>query len=125
MSELNMCRKTIDKVKKEIVELVSNRMSETIDSIILYGSCARGDYEEDSDMDIALIVKCNREETQKYLDIMADIATEMAIKYFTIVNFTCLPIEEYMQKKQWYPYFRNIDREGEVLYGTRLLSDVG
>ena len=55
--------------------------------IILYGSCARGDYTEDSDIDIA------------------------------VVNFVCLPYEEYIDKNDWYDYFRNIKQEGRVLYG--------
>ena len=41
----------------------------------------------------------------------------LAMKYFQVVNFVCLPYAEFMQKKSWYLYFRNIESEGEVLYG--------
>ena len=52
--------KTIDIVKKEAANLAFELMQDDLVEVILYGSCARGDYTEDSDVDIALITKCNR-----------------------------------------------------------------
>ena len=43
------------------------------------------------------------------------------MKYFAVVNFVCLPYEEYIDKNDWYDYFRNIKQEGRVLYGWRIL----
>ncbi len=56
-------------------------------------------------------------EGKKYDDGLDMIATRLAMKYFAIVNFVCLPYEEYTEKKVWYAYFRNIENEGEILYG--------
>lgn len=39
------------------------------------------------------------------------------MKYYQVVNFACLPYDEYIEKKAWYPYFSNIEKEGQVLYG--------
>ena len=65
-----------------------------------------------------MLVKCdNRMATKAYNDILADVATQLAMKYFAIVNFVCIPYEEFLSKKEWYAYFRNIEMEGEVLYG--------
>ena len=47
--------------------------------IILYGSCARGDYTEDSDIDIALLLKSDRLKAKKYGSVLANIATELAL----------------------------------------------
>lgn len=107
----------IDVVKSESTYLVHELMQEDLVEIVLYGSCARGDYTEDSDIDIALMTRSDRLEAKKYDEKLAAIATELAIKYFTIVNFVCLPYKEFEEKKTWYPYFRNIAVEGEVLYG--------
>ncbi len=117
MYDLLLDEKTIDIVKKEATNLASELLKEDLVEVILYGSCARGDYTEDSDVDIALITKCDRLEAKKYDEALAGIATELAMKYFAIVNFVCLPYGEFMEKKAWYAYFRNIDLEGEVLYG--------
>lgn len=83
----------------------------------MYGSCSRGDFSEDSDIDIALLTACNRIEVEKYNDSLAEISTEFAERYLAIVNFVCLPEKEYEEKKEWYPYYKNIEMEGEVLFG--------
>ena len=117
MNELVLDEKIINIVKSEVVKMTSELMKDDLVEVILYGSCARGDYTEDSDIDIALITKSGRMEAKEYTEALASIATTLAMKYFVVVNFVCLPYEEFMEKKTWYAYFRNIEREGEVLYG--------
>ena len=107
----------INEVKEECTSLVRDLLKDDLVEVVLYGSCARGDYTEDSDIDIVLLTKVNRLEAKKYEDDLASIATEMAMKHFAIVNFVCLPFDEFEEKKTWYPYFMNIAEEGEVLYG--------
>ncbi len=97
--------------------LARSLMGSDLKAVVLYGSCARGDYTKDSDVDIALLTGCNRLETKKYDNDLDSIATQLAMKYFAAVNFVCLPQDEFLEKKAWYGYFQNIDREGEVLYG--------
>ncbi len=117
MPELALNSKKIACIKQEATEMDQRLLKEELLRVILYGSCARGDYSEDSDVDIALITKCSRMESQKFNSGLADIATELAMKYFAVVNFVCLPDDEFQEKKDWYAYFRNIDIEGDVLYG--------
>lgn len=115
--ELHLNQDMIDKINKEAVLLVCDTLGCDVKRIILYGSCSRGDFSDDSDIDIALLVMCDRTGTNKYNDILAGIATKLAAKYLAIVNFVCLPEKEFEEKKRWYPYFENINREGKVLYG--------
>lgn len=114
---LDMQIEKINSVKKETVDLICKAMGPDVSKIILYGSCARGDYTADSDIDIALLVKCDRIEAKRYTAVLAEIATKLAMKYFVVTNFVCLPDKEYEEKKSWYPYFKSIAMEGEVLYG--------
>lgn len=95
---------------------VRDIMKTDLVEIILYGSCARGDYTQESDIDIALLTRCYRLEVKKYGDDLAHIATKIAMKYFAVVNFECLPYEEFEEKKAWYAYFKNIESEGEVVF---------
>lgn len=116
-NQLVLSHETIEIVKHEAIEMVKMLMGSDLTEGILYGSCARGDYGDDSDIDIALLVKCSRMEAKKYDDALAEISAELAMKYFAIVNFVSLPYDEFVEKRTWYGYFRNIDIEGEVLYG--------
>lgn len=117
MSEIVLNDAVIKKVKEEAADMVKTAIGKDLVKIVLYGSCARGDYTQDSDIDIALIMACDRLEAQKYNEIIAEISMQLAMKYFSVVNFVCLPYVEFVKKKSRYSYFRNIDSEGEVLYG--------
>lgn len=117
MDDLALTNEIISAVKEEAFHYVYKLMGSDLIKMILYGSCARGDYTEDSDIDIALITKCDRMKVKKYDDGLDMIATSLAMKYYAIVNFVCLPYDEFMEKRTWYGYFQNIEREGEVLYG--------
>ena len=79
----------INEVKEECTSLVRDLLKEDLVEVVLYGSCARGDYTEDSDIDIALLTKSDRLEVKKYENALATIATEIAMKHFAIVNFVC------------------------------------
>jgi predicted nucleotidyltransferase len=117
MHELALDSMTIEFVKNDVVDVLKELIKDDLVEVILYGSCARGDYNEDSDIDIALITKSGRLESKRYYDGLSSIATNLAMKYLAVVNFVCIPYDEYMEKKGWYAYFKNIDTEGEVLYG--------
>lgn len=116
MEQLALSADIIEKVKEEITEMIKAVMGEDLKKVVLYGSCARGDYTWDSDIDIALITACDRLEVKKYNGKIAEISMRLAMKYFAVVNFVCLPYAEFSQKKSWYLYFQNIDLEGETLY---------
>ncbi len=107
----------ITNIKTEVPDLVCSLMGRDIIKIVLYGSCSRGDFTDDSDIDIALFTRCGRQEVKKYNTAIASLSTDFAMKYLSIVNFVCLPYTEFLEKKGWYPYFKNIDVEGEILYG--------
>ena len=49
----------------------------------------RGDYSDYSDIDIVLLTKCDREESEQYTDILIDIVTELAMKHFVVINALC------------------------------------
>lgn len=112
MEELVLNQNTIECIKIEAIQSVKKLMGNDLKEIILYGSCARGDFTADSDIDIALITAGDRMSIKKYDDGLAAIATELAMRYFAIVNFVCLPEAEYLEKKTWYAYFKNIAKGG-------------
>lgn len=109
----------IVEVSTESARLAKEAMEEDAEAIVLYGSCARGENTENSDVDIAILTKCDRVEAKKYSDKLSDISANIMAKYFEVVNFVCLPLSEYLEKKAWYPLFMNIEKDGIFVYGRR------
>jgi predicted nucleotidyltransferase len=113
--------KTLSKSKiADILNDVSRLLSENLEDDMLecrlYGSCARGDYSEESDIDILVLTRCNRIEMKKYNHILGCISADICIKYEEVVNFLCVPYEEYYKKRTWYGLFQNIERDGEIVW---------
>ncbi|MDE6844235.1 MAG: nucleotidyltransferase domain-containing protein [Lachnospiraceae bacterium] len=107
----------IEKIKIEVPDMIRAFMEKDLVKMILYGSCARGDFKKHSDVDIALLTRGSRTDSWKYNDRIDEVATELALEYFAIVNFVLLPYDEFEEKKNWYGYFKNIETEGVKLYG--------
>lgn len=115
--DFKMNSKVIRSAEEKLLYMLPGIMDKDLSSIILFGSCARGDYTNDSDIDIALLMNCSREESKKYNNALAQVAAEVAVDDFAVVNFCCIPREEFYEKAGWYAFFQNIQREGKVLYG--------
>ena len=86
-------KELIENVTIEFVQMIRESMGEDIMQCRLFGSCARGDFHDFSDMDIVILTKCNRKESEKYTDILMDIVTELAMKYFVVINALCIPFK--------------------------------
>ena len=111
-----MNQEVIERVMNTTIKQIPAIMHDDVRAIIMYGSCARGDYTEDSDIDVAILTDSNRFEAKKYSDELDDLATQIGLATFAIVNYVCLPYQEFEEKKEWYPFFMNIEKDGVLLY---------
>lgn len=111
-----MCTETqLSRITKAMVECYRVVYGDDIVEIVLYGSYARGDYAEDSDIDIAAVVHGSREELQEKLKAVWDVSAELGVENDIIVSPTVIPYEEFMKYKQILPYYRNIAEEGQKI----------
>lgn len=114
---LFLTNELIETIAKESAILLKEMIGDDLVKVILYGSCARGDYTEDSDIDIAVLLKGDRDSIKKYRDIFTKVSSELSIKYIQVINFADLPYKEFEERKSVYSYFKNIDKEGIIYYG--------
>lgn len=103
-----------DEMREELVQGLTDILGNNISMIILYGSVARGDATEESDVDIAIVVRSQMDDGTKrrFLSWAAD----MDIRYERV--FSIVDIQESNMKK-WedvLPFYRNVKKEGIVLW---------
>lgn len=111
-----MCTKNeLQKILQTIVQAYRDIYQENISEIYLYGSYARGDYTNDSDIDIVAIVKGSRPKLQQQLKQIWDISSDLELEYGVIVSPTVIPYAEFEDYKKILPYYSNIAREGVKL----------
>jgi predicted nucleotidyltransferase len=95
---------------KELKVSLKRLLGDLLVRFVLYGSRARGDYEAESDIDVAIIVKgLTRELKNQILDKVAEIEFE----YLTPLSTLVLSEEEFeLLKKRERRIALDIEREG-------------
>ena len=110
-------------MEKSMQQMIENYISALqkiygshLKQIILYGSYARGDYTEQSDVDLMILV--DLPETQ--LEVGADALSELGFYYNVAYDIWVMPIvkniNHFRYWNQAYPFYANVVKEGVVLY---------
>lgn len=83
----------------------------------LYGSYARGDYHEESDIDILLAVNLDAERIAKYRNSVAAITSDLSLKHDITISVTIKPLEQFQKYANVLPFYKNVMKEG-IRYGS-------
>lgn len=101
----------LESYREAIVQILGNRLKR----IILYGSYARGDFRQDSDLDIMILTDIQPGETGSYSDRIYDVTYDFEVQYGMEINPSIQNIQIYEQWKSVYPFFMNIEKEGVAI----------
>ena len=88
---------------------------DSLKSGYLYGSYARGDYDEESDVDILLTVDRDNDAIRAYNKSIAKIDSDLSLTHNVTVSVTLKPLEQFNRFAEISPFYRNVIREG-ILY---------
>ena len=104
-------RNIIYRFSQELRRILGDKLT----MIIVYGSYARGDFRENSDIDIMILVKMSDEEIRLVKNDIYDLAFEFEIN--TGIEFSPI-IKNEDQYEYWIdtlPFYRNVRDEGVVI----------
>jgi len=102
----------------ELAELLHKVYGKHLKTVILYGSVARGTDTDDSDIDIMVLVNVDAEELRKYEERLSDVSTDISLKYLKVFSIIDISYQEYQTWRQISPFYRNVSKEGVVLYSA-------
>lgn len=90
-------------------------LGNTLDSVIVYGSYARGDYSELSDIDVMILVTLTEEKIKKIADAVSDMAFEYLIRFGVDISPVIANVDHFNYWVDNLPYYRSVREEGVKL----------
>jgi len=107
----------INQIIEEFVNGVQKILGKNLKKIILYGSYARGDYNESSDIDIMILTDLEGKELKKYRDKIYDYSYDIEEKNNFHIDLSPLVknIDKFNYWLEALPFYMNVEKEGVVL----------
>lgn len=110
-----MCNKTqLDEIITKIVEFSKETFGEKFNNVILYGSYARGDYDDESDIDIMIMVDMSREELTLYRNFVNNFCTDLDMQYNVLLSSKLQSKPFFEAWKNTIPFYQNVERDGVI-----------
>ena len=107
----------IEKIINEFVSGTKKILGSRLKKIILYGSYARGDYHEGSDVDIMILTDLADEEIVKYRKEIIYLAYDLEANHD--FDITLSPLLKNIDKFNYWleamPFYSNVQKEGVIL----------
>ena len=104
-NQLNTITTTVAAHAKEIL---NNRLV----SVILYGSYARGDYDDESDIDIMIIADIPADECWRCNVRLIEKLTDLELENDIVISTHVVQADNFNQFKTALPFYRNVTKEG-------------
>ena len=110
----------LDTIVNEISKRVQEVLGDKLKKIILYGSYARGDYEEYSDIDIMVLADIREDDEDERMDIrnkMVRISSDLGLEYDVLISIIVKNHDFFYSWIDVLPFYRNVLKDGILLYG--------
>ena len=101
----------IYKFSQEVKRILGGKLTK----VIVYGSYARGDYQNHSDIDIMILVKMSDEEIRSVKNDIYDLAFDVEMSTGVELSPVIKNEEQYEYWVDTLPFYRNIRDEGIVV----------
>lgn len=108
-----MCsRENLNIILKETYCGLEKIFEGKLEGVILYGSYARGDYNNESDIDIMALVDLEKNELAKYRRITSEFANDIDLKYDVLLSIKLQDKFTFEKYRDALPYYMNVIKEG-------------
>lgn len=108
-----MCTENqIKDLLRDVADSSKDIFKEALHSVILYGSYARGDYDNGSDVDIMILVDISESELRSFRKQIDSLCGSLLYEYGVVVSITEKDTTTYNRYVDILPFYQNIKKEG-------------
>ena len=107
----------IDTLLWDLEKRLKNIYGEKLKKILLYGSYARGDNDEESDLDVMVLLDMDEKEIKRQHDKVLDVVVDLTTRYGIVLSVIENNYDYFYDWVDVLPFFASIEREGVDIYG--------
>lgn len=107
-----------DSTLKEFVGDLQSLYGDALQSVVLYGSYARGDFRAGSDVDLLVLLNLTNEEIRQKEDALCELIYQFEVKKDVEISPVTLSMADYKKWKHVHEFLKNVQQDGVTLYGT-------
>ncbi len=108
----------LEAVNQVVIDLMKRHYGERLDKIVLFGSYARGDFHEDSDVDYLVLL--DKENVSPFKEIAATSAVRNAYYLETFISISTVVVSSSQFAVSDQPFFREVRKDGKLIYEREL-----
>lgn len=108
-----------NQIAADLVEESKHILQRDEFKVFLYGSYARGDNHEESDIDFAILVYLPNEEFITKDKLFSKLESRLSLKYNATISIFLKNKDIFEKWLPVLPFYQNIDREGVQLYAGK------
>ena len=117
IKQINIGNKKVYRMIEDVERSIREVFKSKLKKIIIFGSYARGDYDDESDIDFMVLVE-NRD-LKKFEDIILDIEVDLSIKYGKLPSIFIYNADDYYSDIDVIDLLKNIESEGIEFYAAQ------
>ncbi len=103
----------LENILSDFKQAMSHIYGDQLASVILYGSYARGDYNADSDIDLAVVLQTERVERWREIERVAPVTVELSEKYDCLIAPVVLEAKRLISSSNL--FIQTVQQEGIAL----------
>jgi len=111
-----MCGQSIlNIITDEVVRVAKESLGDKLESVILYGSYARGDQTDESDIDVIILANISAEDSGRERRKIRELLNYIDLEYDVLLSISVtdsITFNKYMRVE---PFYQNVVRDGVIL----------
>ena len=113
---VSMRDKNLNNILNEVINNVKNLYKEKLKAIVLYGSYSRNQKDDESDIDILVLVDVDEPELKYYDKMLNSIISDIGYRHKKVVSLIDLSYEKFNYWADVVPFYKNVKNEGIIIY---------
>jgi uncharacterized protein len=105
-----------DIILGEVIVAMKRIYDGKLKEVVLYGSYAKGEQDDESDIDVMVLVDVNDNELRNYDKELNNFSCDIGYKYMKVISLVDMSYEKFINWVNVVPFYKAVQNEGIILY---------